>query len=192
MTTQEPSPGPSSEAPLAHPRAHRADDSRQLLYIGAGILALVVVSVAIVLLVGRGSATEFAADSPEGAFQRYLAAFDEADYETAYAHFSQRVQEQMSLDEYRSNAAMFGGGFGPGIPGQSRRVLFEGREEDGDDRVRLELVVEYFFDSSGPFGGGGGSYQEARVVAMVRENGEWRLDEPLMGLDPAPIFPPDF
>lgn len=152
-------------------------DTRPLLFIGAGILALVIVSVAVVLLLGRGAATEFPADSPEGAFQHYLAAYEDGDYETAYGYFSEDVQAQMSLEDYRQNAQMYGGGMGFGAT--SQRVLFQDTEGDGD-RVRINLVVEYFYSD----GMSGGSSRQPLQVNMVREGGEWRIDDPLVGLEP--------
>lgn len=152
-------------------------DTRPLLFIGAGVLALVIVSVAVVLLLGRGASTEFPADSPEGAFQRYLAAYEDRDYATAYGYFSEDVQAQMSVEDYRQGAQMYSGGMGFG--GTSQRVLFQDTEGDGD-RVRLNLVVEYFYGD----GMSGGSDRYPLQVSMIREGGEWRVDDPLAGLDP--------
>ncbi len=152
-------------------------DTRPLLFIGAGILLLVIISVAVVLLVGRGAATEYPAGSPEGAFQRYLTAYDDGDYETAYGYFSEDVHARMSLEDYRQGAQMFGGGMGYG--GTSQRVLFQG-SEGGGDRVRLNLVIEYFYGD----GMSGGSSRQPLQVNMVREDGQWRIDDPLTGLEP--------
>ncbi|HUF06897.1 MAG TPA: hypothetical protein VMP86_05870 [Candidatus Binatia bacterium] len=156
--------------------AQAGHDTRPLLFIGAGVLALVIISVAVVLLLGRGAATEFPADSPEGAFQRYLAAYEDGDYETAYGYFSEGVQGQMSLEDYRQGAQMHGGGMGFGRT--SQRVLFQDTEGD-DDRVRLNLVVEYFYGE----GMQGGSDRYPLQVSMIREDGEWRIDDPLVGFE---------
>lgn len=168
MTTQEPT-------------TQAGRDSRQLLFIGAGILALLIISVVVVLVAGRGSASDYPADSPEGTLQRYLGAFDDGDYDAAYAYFSDRVKEQMSVDEFRQSVGMYGG-----YP-TSQRVLFERSTGEGD-RVRLELVVEYFYGE----GLGAGSDRQPRQVNMVREADEWRIDDPLVGLDPAAPHGPPF
>ncbi len=159
------------------PHVQAGHDTRPLLFIGAGILALVIVSVAVVLLAGRGASTQFPADSPEGAFQRYLAAHEDRDYEAAYEYFSEHVGEQMSMEEYRQNAQMYSGG--PGFGDTTQRVLFQDTEGDGD-RVQLNLVVEYFYGD----GMGGGSDRYPLQVTMIREDGEWRLDDPLIGIEP--------
>lgn len=158
-------------------------DTRPLLFIGAGILALVILSVAVVLVLGRGAATEYPAGSPEGTFQRYLAAYFDGDEETAYGYFSEDVQAQMSLEDYRQGAQMYGEGMGYG--GTSQRVLFQETEGDGD-RMRLNLVVEYFYGE----GMSGGSHRQPLEVSMVREGGEWRIDDPLTGLEPGFLGPP--
>ena len=164
----------------ASPASH---DTRPLLFIGAGVLVLVIVSVAVVLLAGRGAATVYPAGSPEGAFQRYLTAYFEGDYEAAYGSFSEDVHAQMSLEDYRQGAQMYGGGMGFG--GTSQRVLFQDTDGDGD-LVRLNLVVEYFYGD----GMGGGSNQQRLEVNMVREAGEWRIDDPLTGVEPGFHGPP--
>lgn len=161
MTTPEPTTQPARE-------------SRSLLYIGAGILALLVISVAVVLAIGRTATPDFPADSPEGSLQRYFATFEEGNYEAAYEYFSERVKEQMSVDDFRRSIDMY-----QGSPG-AQRVLFQGTSGEGD-RVRVELVIEYFYDD----GFGGGSSSQPRQVGMVREGGEWRIDDALAGLEPA-------
>ncbi|MGZ8562478.1 MAG: hypothetical protein ACXWWU_02545 [Candidatus Limnocylindria bacterium] len=167
MTTHEPTTQPGRE-------------SRSLLYIGAGILALLVISVVIVLAIGRTATPDYPADSPEGTLQRYFAAFEEGDYEGAYEYFSARVKEQMSVDDFRRSIGMYQGG----APG-GQRVLFQGTSGEGD-RVRVELVIEYFYDD----GFGGGSSSQPRQISMVREDGEWRIDDALAGLEPAMIDAP--
>ena len=166
MTTHEPTTQPVRE-------------SRSLLYIGAGILALLVISVVVVLAIGRTATPDYPADSPEGALQRYFVAFEEGDYEAAYEYFSERVKEQMSVDDFRRSIGMYGS------PPGGQRVLFQGTSGEGD-RVRVELVVEYFYDD----GFGGGSSSQPRQVSMVREDGEWRIDDALAGLEPAMLDVP--
>ena len=174
MTTQGPTePVEQSE------RATAANAiSRPLLLIGAAIVALLVLSVVVVLVAGRDSAAEFPADSPEGVLQRYLAAVDDGDYDAAYEYFSERVKEEMSVEDFRRGMGVFGS-----QPGQ--RVLFRGSSGDAD-RVRLELDVEYFYDDAF----GGSSFRQPREVNMIREGGEWRIDDALAGLEPAMIDPP--
>lgn len=150
-----------------------AAPGRELLVIAGLVLALVVVSVAVVLLASPRQAT-YAPGTPERALQDYLAAYERHAYDDAYDAFSQAAQAQASRTEYRAMASGMGG------PGVSRRVLIDGRRGSGD-RIALLLTVE---ESSG--GGFDAAYRSSREVAMVREGGAWRIDSLLLWLDPGP------
>jgi hypothetical protein len=167
----------------ASPAARTQD--RSLLLIGLGVVALVALTIVVVLLAGGRQAVAYPVNSPEGAVQRYLAAFDEGDYETAYTFFSEEVRGEMDLDEYERAVRSYGSFDG----GPSRRVLFDRTSGDGD-RMRVHLTVEEFYGGGGL--GGGDTYRSSREVLMVRENGAWRIDEPLVWLDPAPFPEPAF
>jgi hypothetical protein len=157
--------------------------NRSLLFIGAGILALVVLAVGVVLLAeARGPAT-FAAGGPEETMQRYLAAWDERDYEAAYAFFSEEVRADVTLDEYEQQARAYGGefsGFG------EIAVYIDNAVVDGD-RATLHLTVEQFYDDGGGLGGGGSSFRTEREVRMVQEAAGWKVDEPLIGIEQIPF-----
>ena len=156
---------------------------RTLVYVAAGIVALLAITAGAVLLLGNREPTSLPADSPEGAVQRHLAAFEDGDFEAAHAHFSSEVREEMDLDAYEQLTRDYGG-----FPTDtSRRVLFDRTETDGD-RSRVHLTVEEYY-GGGPFGGGE-TYRSPREIRLVREDGEWRIDEPIVGIEPAP-FPLD-
>lgn len=164
----------TDEPPVAG--THAPDGS--LLAIGGGIAVLVVVAVVAVVLLGSREAPAFSADTPEGVVQRHLAAVEEEDYETAWGYLSGDVQSDLSVDEYRRAARDYGY-----YGSQSRRVLFDRSEVEGE-RARVWLTVEEYYDG-GPFGGGD-TYRSTREIALVREGGEWRIDDPLIGLEPMP------
>lgn len=151
---------------------------RSLLAIGGGIVVIVVVAVIAVVLLGSRGAPSFSADTPEGVVQRHLTAVEGEDYETAWGYLSAAVRSDLSLDEYRRAARDYGS-YGT----ESRRVLFDRSEIDGD-RARVWLTVEEYYDG-GPFGGAN-TYRSTREVALVREGGEWRIDDPIIGLEPMP------
>jgi hypothetical protein len=90
----------------------------------------------------------------------------------------------MDLDAYEQVAR----DYGMFPPESSRRVLFDRTEADGD-RARVHLTVEEYF-GGGPFGGGE-TYRSPREIRMVREDGSWRIDEPLLGVEPGPAVPVD-
>jgi hypothetical protein len=159
--------------------ARRGAD-RTLVFIGGGILALVVVAAAVVLLLGSREPTTFPADSPEGVVQRHLAAFEDGDFENAHSFFSSDVQAEMDLQTYERTAREYGGYQGD----TSRRILFDRTDLDGDV-ARVHLTVEEYY-GGGPFGGGE-TYRSEREIRLIREGGSWKIDDPLIGLEPAPF-----
>jgi len=154
-----------------------ASSSRSLLYVALGVVALAVVTIVVVLLAGGREAAQFPADSPEAAFQAYLAAYDEGDLEAAHAYFSAAVREQMDRGAYQRAVDSWGVGTEP-----DRTVLFDSTTGTGD-RVQIHLIVEEFYGD----GLSGDTYRSPRDVRLVREDGEWRIDQALIWLDPAPI-----
>ena len=144
-------------------------------------MAIVIIAVVVVLLAGDRESVEFGEDTPEGALQRYLAAFDEGDLAAAHAFFSDGVRDQMDLDAFERAVSGQEGDFGTE---RTRRVLFDARSGDGDS-VRLQLTVEEFTGE----GLGASSYRYQVEIPMVREGDAWRIDEPLVWLNPAPLEP---
>lgn len=171
-----------SEMRSEHAPSAQAD--RPLVFIGAAIVALVVVSALVVILIGGREASSFRADSPEGVVQAYLTAFEDGDYETAHATFSAAVRDEMPIDEYERAVREYGAGYP--IDGSSRRVLFDRTTDDGE-RAAVHLTVEEFYGGGGPFGGGD-TYRSPREVSLVREDGAWRIDQALVWLDPVPFM----
>ena len=142
-------------------------------------MALVVVAVIAIVLLGSREATAFPSDTPEGVVQRHLAAVEDEDYEAARGYLSAAVRADVSPDQYRRAAQDYGY-----ETGGSRRVLFDRSEVDGD-RARVWLTIEEYYDG-GPFGGAT-TYRSTREIALVREGGQWRIDQPIVGIEPVPF-----
>lgn len=142
-----------------------------LITIGAIVVLVVVAVLVAVFLPDRP--TTYPAGSPEAAFQDYLDAWTAGDLETAYAGLSSTVRSDLDLETYRRIDAE-----------QSwqrtmdRRVVLLGADVTGE-RALLRLRIDQF--TSGGFGGD--RYSEERTVRMVREDGAWRIDEPLVGTE---------
>ena len=157
--------------------------TRTLAVIAGGIVALVVISVAVVLLAGDRRAQEFPPGSPEAAVQAYLRAWEDEDAAVTWEYFSAQLHEEYSFEEYEravSEYYLYGA-----PPGTSRTVFIDGVEGSGD-RVTVELTVEEFYGD----GLGTSSYRSPRSVRMVREDGAWKLRDLLIWLDPAPFPEP--
>jgi len=152
---------------------------RGLVAIGVGIGVVAALAVVVVAFKAAQGPGEFPDDSPQAAIQGYLQAFDDADYEAAYAFFSSDVRALMSLEEFEQAARDYGM-----YAGDSRRVLYDSTRGTGD-QVTLQLTVEVI---SG--GLATDRYSYPTEVPMVREDGTWRLDQALVHLDPAPVPAP--
>ena len=154
--------------------------SRSILFIGAGILALLALVVGVVLVAGDREPQRYPPDSPRGVVQRYLAAWDERDYAAAYAFFSSHVRDSVSEDDYRVAAADYAT-YGLPPDGSARRVFIDD-VTDGSSRVTVRLTVEELIGD----GMDTSVYRSTRTIALVREGAEWRIDEALLWLDPGP------
>lgn len=146
---------------------------RPLLIIVLGIMAVVVVSVAVVLVAGGGEPQVFERGSPQAAVQAYLAAWEDDDYAAAYQAFSTEVRAEASESEYRRMASSW---YGPDPP---RHTAYIDSVSGSGDRMRVSLVVEEFYGG----GIGGESYRSERTISMVLEDGAWKIDVPLIWLD---------
>ncbi|HUG95803.1 MAG TPA: hypothetical protein VMK30_06635 [Pleomorphomonadaceae bacterium] len=154
---------------------------RGLIAIGVGIGVVAILAVVAVGLSAARDPDQFPADSPQAALQAYLQAFEDEDYEAAYASFSANVQDQMSLEDFVRAATDY-----HLYATESRRVLYDGMETNGDERATLRLTVEVSY-------GGvlfADRYSYPAEVRMVREDGAWRIDQALVHLDPAPVPAP--
>jgi hypothetical protein len=167
--------GPDTAAPVANEpapmsAARRSAWSRlgSTTWLGIFIGAVVVVATAIVLVAGNRPLADFPADSPEGTFQRYLVAWYDEDYETAYEYFSSSVKTRMSYSDF--TAYMYGS------PQQSVTI---NRTSGTGDRRHIFVTIEEFY-GMGP----GSSYSREESISMVLEGGAWKIDEPLSGVDP--------
>ncbi len=157
-------------------------NDRSLVLVGGGVVVVTILAIVVVLVAGGREPETFGADTPEGTIQRYLAAFDERDHAAAYAFFSSDVQDRMSLADYERMLEQTG--YYLDDRG-TRRVLFDGTDGNAD-AVRVQLTVEQVYGD----GLGTSTSRSTREIRLVREAGIWRIDEPLIWLDPGYIeFP---
>lgn len=157
-------------ATSAVPSAGPAGGARRPLVAIAGVVALLVLAaIASVLFLGARPTT-YAPDLPEGAYQRYLAAFDANDYETAYTYFSARVRSGMTLSAFIDESAA------RSDADQNVRVWIDRAERSGD-RATLHLTLERSYSA----GLQSSRYRYTDTVRLVLENGSWRIDERLIG-----------
>jgi hypothetical protein len=144
-----------------------------VLLIGAAISALVVIALIVAVALPDRPA-EYAAGSPEAAFQDFYEAWETGDIEAAYGHLSSTVAADMSLSEYRRMDADWSW-----QRDQGRRLVLLSVDVTADRSV-LRIRVDQFSEG----GLAGERYSYERSVRLVRERGTWLIDEPLVGIEP--------
>jgi hypothetical protein len=164
-------PAPA-RAPASAPAPIRSGPPRSVLAAAAGIVALVVVAVVVAVAL-PDQPTSYPAGSPEAAFQGYYEAWEAGDIDAAYAHLSSDVARELTQDEYRRMDAEQSW-----QRQEDRRVVLLHSEITGD-RAVLDLRVDQFYEG----GLGGDRYSYERSVRLVREDGVWLVDEPLVGIE---------
>lgn len=154
---------------------------RALAAIVAGIIGILGLTLVIVVLAGQRAPVQFAPDSPEGAMQAYLRAWDAEDASATYASFSRAVQERMDFASYRTMVDDYRR-YTDSADGIGRSIFVTGSRGSGD-RITVTLVVEEIIGQGLDLQ----TYRYGRTVALVREAGSWKVDEALIGLDQAPL-----
>lgn len=147
---------------------------RSSLVAGLGIVALVAIAVIVAVTLPKAPAT-YPAGSPEAAFQAYYQAWETGDTDAAYTSLSSDVRHDLTSDEYRRRDSEQSW-----QRDEDRRVILLHSEIIGD-RAVLDLRVDQFREG----GLGGDRYSSDRSVRLVREDGVWLIDEPLVGIEPA-------
>lgn len=156
--------------------------ARSIAIIAGVVVVFVVAAVAVVLLVGPTEEASFPAGSPEATFQSYYQAFQSRDFATAYGFFSERLRRQVSADQYASLASTYG----PYEPSEADMRIRVERIDISGERATLSLVIDRYYDSGLTIERS--SY--TRQIGLVREGGDWKIDELLIGVDPAPpVYP---
>lgn len=153
--------------------------ARSVFWIAGLVIALVIAAVAAVLLVSPKT-SHFVPGSPEDTVQRYLRTYQSGDFVTAYGFFSSQAQAQLSVDQYVIYAQA--GAVTP--PNDSSRVLVD-QVEGNDQSVRVYLTIEN--DAGNAFQFDRWSYQV--VIPLVRQTGEWKINQLMLGTSPAPVLP---
>lgn len=151
----------------------RAGIPRAVLLVGGAIVALIALAVVVALAVPKGPAV-FDPGSPEAAFQAFYEAYEVRDVEGAYRLLSSSVTDELSLTEYRRLDAEQAW-----QRNEDRRVVLLGSERTGETAL-LRLRIDQF---SGGGGLGGNRYSYERTIQLVQEDGAWRIDEPIVGIE---------
>jgi hypothetical protein len=145
---------------------------RFLLAIIAGALGLVVVGIVAALVLARTPAPPPPdPNSPVGVVHAYVTAIQDGDADRAYSFLSQSARAARPLDEYRRTFPR------EELPSNTeRRVLIELISEAGD-RAEVNVTISTFSVRGDPFSAS--NYNREVTVRLVREDGTWRIDQPV-------------
>jgi hypothetical protein len=137
---------------------------RIVLAIGGGILAIVIVAVAVVLAAGEPDVTDYSADTPEGTVQRYLRAAYNNDDEAVRDLLTERAIREMGSGPITGPYCQ---------PSDGHQVRIGSVNTEGD-RSTIQLEIENVSGS----GLGFDRYSWDRSVLLRFENDGWKIDEP--------------
>jgi hypothetical protein len=165
----------TTELPTASvdpPSAARAGIPTAGLVVLAAIVASIAIALVLVLAVPKEPAT-YAPGSPEAAFQTFYQAFEAGDVDGAHALFSAEIKRQLTLTEYRRFETEQGW-----QRDEDRRLILLSTDVTGD-RANLHLRIDSFY----PGGLGASRNSQERTIRLVREDGVWLIDEPIIGVE---------
>ena len=120
----------------------KTSSGRWLAGITTAVGALVVISVVVALATGTDTPPLLAEDTPEGTVQRYIIAFQDADYTAAYALLTEDAHERCPIEEFRKQRRLG--------DRDDARVRLDATRPAGDD-VEVSVSVTRF-SGSPPFG----------------------------------------
>jgi hypothetical protein len=144
---------------------------RTWLVVVSVAFALVALAIQAGLLVTSRQDASYAPDSPEAASQGYLHAWDSGDPDGAYAALSDRARSRVPEREFRDVHRW--------PEEESARIWIDDVSGAGE-QVTLAVTVE----SSNPGFLRSERYRDELRIRMVREDGAWMIDTPLVGYHP--------
>ena len=156
--------------------------SRWLVAIAAVVAALILVSVVVALVNPRGAGETLPEGTPESVVQRFILALEDDDYSLAHGYLSDELKESCTLEDLRSTTRW------SVDESEDYRVALLEKEELSDGRTQVRVRVTEVRVSP-PFGVDEYSHQERYV--LVREGGEWHLDESPWPMEWCPTTAPE-
>jgi hypothetical protein len=133
-----------------------------------GAISLVALIVVALVVLGReaGPVARFPIDTPEGTLQAYLEARDAGDAEAAWGYLSAQARRDTPFPAFEEQLRYAG-------EERSLVTLDEVRLSDGRATVRVTVTS---IGEPGLFDRG--RWSTVVIVRLVREDGQWRVDDP--------------
>jgi hypothetical protein len=156
-------------AAAATPQTPPAGWDRFLLAIVAGTILLVIVSILVVFLYGRSrTAPPVDPNSPAGVVQAYVEATRNGEIEKARGYLTREARAQVEQRD-RQNT------YSPPTDDNVRIVIETATVTDTTAEVKVS--ISHFYARSDPFSSS--NYHRDTSVRLVREDGAWRISQPL-------------
>ncbi len=149
---------------------------RGFLAVVAGIVALLILTVGVVLVQGDRPLASFGPGSPEAAVQAYLVAWDAGDDRAAWTAFSARVKAATPVDAYPEQAQLLRT---KGFMTDGSRQVFVSPAKLSGESATVPVTVE----TTAVSGMNVNRYRQTTTFPMVREEGAWKIDQLLMGTE---------
>jgi hypothetical protein len=153
---------------MAEQQTAATGSDRFLIGIVAGAILLIVVSVVVVLVIGRPRpAAPADPEGPAGVVQAYVEALRAGDVDRARTYLSRQARAASQARERSSYA--------PAVD-DNVRIVVETVSADADT-AEVKVTISRFYARSDPFSAST-SHRDV-TVRLVREDGAWRINQPL-------------
>jgi hypothetical protein len=145
------------------------DKDRFLIGIVAGTILLVIISVVVVFMLGRPrSAPPADPSTPAGVVQAYIEALRDNDVARSRTYLTSQARAQAEARDKNST-------YHPS-PQDNVRIVVE-QVSATETRAEVKVTTSRFYASADPFSSST-SHRDTTVI-LVREDGAWRITEPL-------------
>jgi len=155
--------------------------TRVMVVAGGVLLALIVVTAVLVFVAERRTPPSYPPGSPEAAVVAYIEAVRSGDRERVLALLSSRVRTEIRQREEREPFYDFDAELRAASDSLRNARLRIVRVDLQGDRALVRVAVERDEPSLQPGFPlpviGGGSFAYERTLQLVREGGEWKIDE---------------
>jgi hypothetical protein len=153
---------------MTEQRTATAGPDRFLIGIVGGAILLILVSIVVVLLVGRSRPTPPAdRDGPAGVVQAYIEAWRAGDVERAQSYLTRQAR---ATAQSRDRSP-----YSPAV-NDNVRIVVETVSSDAD-AAEVKVTISRFYARSDPFSANT-SHRDV-TVRLVREDGAWRISQPI-------------
>jgi len=138
------------------------------MLIGLAIFVVALIGLGAIFVAFSGQEATFTPGSPEAAFQAYARAWEDGDLDTARAAMTESARATVPMRALEDQQLW---------SEEETARLWIDEVRPGDERTVLVVAVEHTY----PAMFGSDRYVERVNVPMIREDGSWKIDRPMVG-----------